>query len=105
MNDLAEAKKYFWDVNPETLDTTEDASFIIGRILEYGDIKAARWLIRAYPEEKITEIVKTMRVLSAKSARFWQEYFHIKEDEMLCLQQSSLPRHMTLWPPSVPANS
>jgi len=37
-------KKYFWDVDFSKLDKETHASFIIERILEEGDEKAARWM-------------------------------------------------------------
>ena len=37
-------KKYFWDVDFSKLDKEMYASFIIERILEEGDEKAAEWM-------------------------------------------------------------
>lgn len=44
-------KKYFWDINPDKLETGEDYFIIIERLLNYADDKALKWLLKTYSTE------------------------------------------------------
>jgi len=39
-----EFKKYFWDVDFETLDLVKRWKFILSRLMEIGGLDAARWI-------------------------------------------------------------
>ena len=63
--------RYFWDVDTGALDAERDERYITERLLERGDLDAARWLLRTYPREHLAHTVKTSRQLSPKSRNFW----------------------------------
>ena len=65
----------FWDV--DTVDIEKNASFVIGRVLNFGDTDDFRWALRVYGQEKIKEVIMKNKTLSAKSISFWCQYFHI----------------------------
>lgn len=65
-------QKYFWDIDPNTLDPEKHKRYIIERILEMGDEAAVRWLRSAFSDEDIRDVVNRARGLSKKSRRFWQ---------------------------------
>ncbi len=65
-------QKYFWDIDPNTLDFKRHKRYIIERILEMGDETAVRWLRSTFSDEDIRDVVKRTRGLSKKSLRFWQ---------------------------------
>ena len=67
--------KFFWDVQKDAIDLEKHASFIIRRILEYGDHIALRWLKENYSDEDIKEIVYKKRGLSKKTLIYWQTYY------------------------------
>ncbi len=75
---------YFWDTSPDELDLQEHHIFIIERLLNEGDHHAVAWLFHVYPESIIAEAVKNSRALTVKTARCWQNYFDLKEEEMCC---------------------
>lgn len=77
-------RPFFWDVNLETLDKKEHKIFIIERLLNEGDHHCLLWLFSVYSQEEIKEAVKTGRSLSLKTARCWQSYFGLREEEMRC---------------------
>lgn len=79
--------RLFWDVRPEDLHKENDAFFIIERLLETGDDAAIRWVLTSYPEETIAHVVRNSRRLSRKTARFWQLFFRLKEEEVRCLSR------------------
>lgn len=80
--------RFFWDVNPAQLNLDQHASFIIERILEYGDIPAFTWLREKYTQEQLIKILKTTRSLSKRSANFWSLYYHLNPAEVPCIQKS-----------------
>lgn len=77
-------KPYFWDVNLEDLDINEHSIYIIERLLNEGDHHTLSWVFQTYSEEMIREAVIVGRGLSRKTARCWQNYFELKEEEMRC---------------------
>ncbi len=65
------AYRYFWDVDPVSLDVGEHSHYVIERLLEYGDLSSVRWMESCFSREEIVEVLKTSRSLSRKSANFW----------------------------------
>lgn len=56
--------------------------FIIERLLNEGDHRALAWVFQTYSKSDVEEAVKISRALTPKTARCWQNYFHLKEEEM-----------------------
>ena len=42
-------KRFFWDVHFETLSPKEKPYFVINRLLDKGNLDAARWVVRQPP--------------------------------------------------------
>jgi len=61
----------FWDVDTASLDLVRDQHFIIERVLEYGDEKIARWLLKSFPRASIVSVVKNSHRLTPKSRNLW----------------------------------
>lgn len=61
----------FWDVNPKKIDPKKHAKYIIERVLDFGDDKEVRWLIKYYSAELIRNTVKKSRALDPKSLSLW----------------------------------
>jgi hypothetical protein len=68
----AESRRFFWDVDPAKLDLSRHKSYIIERLLEFGDDEAVSWLFRAYRRDEIAAILESSRFLSTKSRGFWR---------------------------------
>jgi len=81
--------QYFWDVDSRNLDLKEQNTFIIARLLNEGDHLALKWVFSTYKQKEILQAVKTNRSLSLKTARCWQNYFGLKEEEMKCFGKFS----------------
>ena len=75
---------YFWDIEIEKLDLQQHSQFIISRILNEGNDQALAWLFNLYDRETIKNTVKASRSLSLKTARCWQNFFDLKEEELCC---------------------
>lgn len=72
-NNLPEdLNKYFWDVSFDELSFEKYPRFIAERIMNYGDLKAIKWLLSVSGTELIRAVVKTSRNLNPKTKNFWQ---------------------------------
>ncbi len=79
----------FWDVDPAALDLELQKDFIIERVLNMGDEEALKWLWRKYGAQAIYVTVTNSRRLTLKTARCWQNYFDLKEEQMRCFSAYS----------------
>jgi len=90
-------KKYFWDVNFSELSKENYSSFIIERILEYGDEEAVKWMKKNFNISEIKNVICKSKNLSQKSANFWQFMFNLKRDKILCLKKSFQKKRRAIW--------
>lgn len=90
-------KKYFWDVDFSKLDKEIYGSFIVDRILEEGDEKAARWMRGNFDIAQIKNVLFNSKNLSPKSANYWQLIFNLKRENILCLRKSFQKRQRPIW--------
>ena len=91
-------KKYFWDVNFKKLDSQKNSENIIVRLLEFGDEKAIRWVLKVFSKKIIKQVVMTSRGISPKTATFWGRVLGISEKDILCLQTQYLKMRRAHWP-------
>jgi len=77
-------KAYFCDIELDELDLHRHGHFIISRILSEGSEQALIWLFDFYDRERMKDTVKASRSLSHKTARCWQNFFDLKEEELCC---------------------
>lgn len=80
-------KEYLWDVKVNDLDTKKHATFIIERVLEYGDEEAFGWLSKNFKKEKIKEILKKSKRISPKTGAFYALVFDMPKESLLCIQK------------------
>ncbi|MBM3700367.1 MAG: hypothetical protein FJW68_05565 [Actinobacteria bacterium] len=90
-------EKYFWDVDFPGIDKKTYSAFIIERILEFGDKKSIRWMMNSFNLDEIKEVIIASRILSKKSANFWQIIFKIERDNILCFRKPSLQKQKMIW--------
>ena len=79
-------KRLFWDVDKERIDIKGHRSFIIRRIINFGNMDDVKWMLKVYTADEIIEVVKKSHGLSRKSAYFWSTYFKIPKREIECLK-------------------
>lgn len=71
MNTL-QKQSLFWDVDLSFLDSKEHSSYIIERVLDFGDDEDIRWLFSTYPKAVIRETLEHSRgTIHAKSKALW----------------------------------
>lgn len=94
MSDLSRVPKevimLLWDVDLTSLNLEEHSSLIIERVLNMGEEVALKWIWHTYGQETIKETVQKSRKLSLKTARCWQNYFNLKEEQMRCFSTYSM---------------
>ena len=78
-------KPYFWDVDFKALDPDQKALFVIKRVIDRGDTKALRWLMRAYTKDQIRQLILTTSDISRKTASFWTKVLNLDPDQVPCL--------------------
>jgi len=61
----------FWDTNPDNIDTTKNAQYIIERILDLGNDKEVAWLRSFYDASLIKKIVEKSRSLRPRTKNLW----------------------------------
>ena len=90
--------KFFWDIDATKLNPSEYVPYVINRLLDKGDLEAARWVLHSFPRTTIIETLKTMRDFSPWNGRFWASYLEIPEEEVACLREPYLTQRKQLWP-------
>ncbi len=90
--------KFFWDTQAARVNPRTHPYYVINRLLDKGDLAAARWVLKNFPREMITETVKRLRDFSPWNGRFWARYLAVPEEEVACLQPSYLAMRRTHWP-------
>ena len=74
----------FWDAEWIAVDFRHNRTAIIERVLNLGDETQLAWLKDSVPCGEIRDVVLSSRRLSKKTARCWQNYFGLDEEEMRC---------------------
>lgn len=91
-------KRYFWDVDANKLDPNKYSEYVIGRILEYGNPDAMKWIIKTFNNNLIEKTFKKNREMSRKTAEFWRNYFGLRKNEILCLKKPYQKVQNKPWP-------
>lgn len=90
--------QYFWDIDVKKLDPSKSPKYVINRLLDKGDLKAAYWTLKTFPRKMIKDTFKTMRDFSPKNGTFWTLFLKIPKKEVKCLQKPYLKLRRELWP-------
>lgn len=61
----------FWDVDPKAINPQKHASYVIERILDFGNDREVTWMWHYYDRKLIKDVVKNSRVLHLKSKALW----------------------------------
>ena len=91
-------KKYFWDTDFSKLNKNSHSQFIIGRILEYGDERAVKWLFEYFKKPELKETLEKRRNTSPLSANYWGLILNIPSNKILCLRKQSQNKLQKTWP-------
>ena len=91
-------EEYFWDVDFAQVDLDKNRIYILKRLLEYGNMKAIRWLRKIFKTSEIRETICSARGFSRKTANFWAVLLDIPRENILCLKKRSSKAPKIFWP-------
>lgn len=83
-------KSLFWDVDYDKLDTEKDIQFIIGRVLDYGNLKEWKFIKQLYGESRVVNIAREHIFSDPRSANFWALIFSIPTNQLKCTRNPLL---------------
>lgn len=87
-------KRIFWDVDPDKMDFTAKASFIIERVFERGDVEDIRYCRRFYGDAKIEEVLVNAKWLSLSTIYLATALFQNQLSNYKCYTLAQLnPTH------------
>ena len=87
---LALRPTLFWETNPKKLDEQKDAEFIIGRVLDFGNLKEWKTIKDFYGLTRIKKVVQKHIFSDPCSANFWAMIFGIHLKNLRCRKRFSL---------------
>jgi len=87
---LALRPTLFWDVNLGKLDVEKSAQFIIGRVLDFGNLKEWETIKNFYGLAKIRKVAQKHIFFDPRSANFWAMALGIPLKNLRCTKKLSL---------------
>jgi len=94
----SEFHRFFWDVDAKKVNPQTHPYYVINRLLDKGDLAAARWVLQTFPRKVIVDTFRKLRDFSLKTAAFWANYLNIPREEVKCMQEPYLSLRKQLWP-------
>lgn len=90
--------KFFWDTDAKKVNPRTHPYFVINRLLDKGNLAAARWVLRHFPKETIKDTFRKMRDFSPWNGTFWVRLLDMKREEAKCLQPHYRAMRKQHWP-------
>ena len=84
------SKYLFWDTPQNRVTWEENGPFLVGRILQYGQIEDWRILRRAYGIIELGEIATNIKYLDPKTLSFISFFLGIPKEQFRCYKLRSL---------------
>ena len=69
-------QELFWDTNPDKIDTTKNAQYIIERVADFGHDDEVRWVFNFYEKPFIQKIITKSRDLRPRTKTLWTLLLH-----------------------------
>ena len=77
----------FWDVGSRKLDAEKNAQFIIGRVLDFGNLKEWEVIKNFYGLVKIRKVAQKHIFFDPRSANFWAMALGIPLKNLRCTKK------------------
>lgn len=84
-------RELFWDTEFKNLTYDKYPDYIIGRVLNYGEIKDIKEIKKVYGLKKIKEVAKKA-YLDRKSLNFWSLILNIPIKQFKCMKKFSIEK-------------
>jgi hypothetical protein len=82
-------KSLFWDVDQNALELKENAQFIVGRVLDFWNIKEYLAIKKIYGLDRIKDLARHHVFSDKKSLNFWSIILKIPLKDLKCTKNSS----------------
>ncbi|OGG13414.1 hypothetical protein A3D77_04940 [Candidatus Gottesmanbacteria bacterium RIFCSPHIGHO2_02_FULL_39_11] len=92
-----EFHRFFWDVEASQVNPSKLPYYVVNRLLDKGNLDAARWVLSSFPKETIVETFRKVKDFSPWNGVFWANYLEIPRKEVRCLDPSYLTMRRKLW--------
>ncbi len=86
-------KPYFWETDLARINRQRHESYIIERVIEYGDDRAIHWLKANFTPAQIARVVRASRAISPNTANLWALILKIPRGKIECFSKPSLLPH------------
>jgi hypothetical protein len=63
-------KAYFWDIDPELLDENKSKRIIIERVMNLGNLREIKLILRHYGKEEVKKTVCSLNYIDPKTLNF-----------------------------------
>jgi hypothetical protein len=61
----------FWDVDPKTIQPKRHARYIAERVMNFGNDREARWLIKNYSRKFLKTVVSRSQSIDKQTKALW----------------------------------
>ena len=89
-------RPYFWDVAFENLDVKTHSFLVIKRVLDRGNLRDIRWLVKTYEIDSIKKVIMKTKDLARPTGNFWADMLGLDKTQLPCLQKPYSPIHFGL---------
>ena len=84
----------FWDVDRDSIDLEVNASYVVSRVLELGQLNDWNLLVSRYGLQKIAQIAQNLRTLEPKALSFISAISSLPKESFRCFTtKPSTPTH------------
>lgn len=90
--------RFFWDTDTTKVNPRTHPDYVINRLLDKGDLAAARWVVKNFSKEKIIDAFRNTRDASFKTVNFWSKYLNFSPLEAKCMQAPYRAMRKQVWP-------
>ena len=90
--------RFFWDTAAAKVNPRTHPYYVINRLLDKGNLAAARWVVRNFSKETITDTLNQQKDFYPWNGVFWARYFGLPRQQVRCLEPSYLKTRRQLWP-------
>jgi transcriptional regulator with XRE-family HTH domain len=94
---LKRLRRLFWDHELAARDVRDRSRWVVGRVVEHGDIGDIRFLAAALGTDRFLRLTADVRFSSKRAARFWQSIRTL--EGTTCTRKLSRPAAGGFWRP------
>jgi transcriptional regulator with XRE-family HTH domain len=94
---LKRLRRLFWDHDLAAHDLRDRGRWVVGRVVEHGDLGDIRFLTTALGTDRFLRLTADVRFSSKRAARFWQSIRTL--EGTTCMRKLSRPAAAEFWRP------